>query len=427
MDKHIHYSIRLALAAATLALPIVWAQGGGHETFEMRPDAHPADISKLHDPVTELARRLASGKEKLAFDAERGYLPAILKALDLPLSSQVLVFSKTSLQHKYINPQTPRAIFFNDNVYAGFVPDGGLMELSSVDPEHGAVFYTIDQLRGSIPHLVRGEDCLQCHATPATLGVPGHMVRSVFTRPDGNAVLRAGSYLTDHRSTIEERWGGWYVTGKTENDTHMGNAFLRESEEGMGFNRNAGSNVTELKGRFHGERYLSQHSDLVALMVLEHQARLHNLIARLRREALAEPEQLALLTKSQFKSPLVERAEELLRYLLFADEVALKGPVSGTSTFTHDFMKRGPRDAKGRSLRDFNLKTRMFRYPCSYLIYSPAFDALPIGVKTYLYRRMREVFSGADTSKAFAGLSKADRLTAAEILRSTKAEFATIK
>ena len=110
MDTHIHYLIRWALAAIALAVPIAWAQGGGHETFELRPDAHPSDIAKLHDPVTEFTRRLAAGKEKLAFDEQLGYLPAILKALDLPLSSQMLVFSKTSLQHKYINPQTPRAI-----------------------------------------------------------------------------------------------------------------------------------------------------------------------------------------------------------------------------------------------------------------------------------------------------------------------------
>ena len=417
MDKHIHYFPLLLFTAARLV-----AQGG-HDTFEQRADVHPSNVAKLKDPVTELARRMAAGKEKLTFDEQRGYLPAILKALHLPLSSQVLVFSKTSLQHKYINPQTPRAIFFNDNVYAGFVPDGSLMELSSIDPEHGAVFYTLDQLRGSIPHLVRGEDCLQCHATPATMGVPGHVIRSVFTRPDGTAVLRAGSFLSDHRSPIEERWGGWYVTGKTENGTHMGNAFLRESEENSGFNRNPGSNVTSLKGRFHADRYLSEHSDLVALMVLEHQARLQNWIALLRREALAEPVQVSLLNTSRFRSPLMERCEELLRYLLFADEAALKGPVSGTSTFTKDFQRLGPRDGKGRSLRDFDLKTRMFRYPCSYLIYSPAFEALPSEVKTYLYRRMNEVFSDGDTSKGFAKLTKADRTALSEILRETKPGF----
>ena len=392
---------------------------GGHADFPAPLMGAPKDATGLHDPITELVRKIDQGKVKLEFDEERGYLPSILRELHIPLSSQMLVFSKTSLQHKYINPGTPRAIFFNDNTYAGFLPDGSLMELSAVDPERGAVFYTLDQSKGSKPRLVRNEDCVQCHATPATLGVPGHMVRSVFTRPDGTVAVRAKSFLTDHRSPIEDRWGGWYVTGNLERDLHMGNAFLRDTDDPAAFDRKPGTAVKELGGRFHDDRYLSHHSDVVALLVLEHQTHLHNLLARLQYDARRQDVGEAANIEA---TPLAAQIDEVLRYILFADEAPLKGKITGSSTFTAEFETRGPRDKKGRSLRQFDLKTRIFRYPCSYLIYSEAISALPKRVKQRLYDRLAEILSARapDSTK----LTPADRQAIAEILRDTHPEFA---
>lgn len=392
---------------------------GGHSDFPAPLMGAPKDAADLHDPVSELVRKIDQGKVKLEFDEDRGYLPSILRELHIPLSSQMLVFSKTSLQHKYINPQTPRAIFFNDNTYAGFVPDGSLMELSAVDPKRGAVFYTLDQSKGSKPRLVRNEDCVQCHATPATLGVPGHLVRSVFTRTDGAVAMRAKSFLTDHRSQIDDRWGGWYVTGTLERDLHMGNAFLRDADDPGNFDRKPGTAIKELGGRFHDDRYLSNHSDAVALMVLEHQAYLHNLLARLHYDARQlDADELANLDASQ----LAAQIEEVLRYILFAEEAPLKGKIAGSSKFAAEFETRGPHDKKGRSLRQFDLKTRMFRYPCSYLIYSEAMSALPKPVKQRIYNRLAEILSARGS--VILRLTPADRLAIAEILRDTHPEFA---
>ena len=412
--------VDLVILIAIFGSSILFGQGG-HADFPAPLVGAPKDATDLHDPITELVRRIDQGKVKLEFDEERGYLPSILRELHIPLSSQMLVFSKTSLQHKYINPQTPRAIFFNDNTYAGFVPDGSLMELSGVDPKRGAVFYTLDQSKGSKPRLVRNEDCVQCHATPATLGVPGHLVRSVFTRTDGAVAMRAKSFLTDHRSPIEHRWGGWYITGTFERDLHMGNAFLRDADDPGSFDRKPGTAIKELGGRFHDDRYLSHHSDPVALMVLEHQAYLHNLLARLQYDAGQQgAEELANIAAS----PLAAQIEEVLRYMLFADEAPFKGKITGSSKFASEFEVRGPRDSHGRSLRQFDLKTRMFRYPCSYLIYSQAMAALPKHVKQRLYRRLAEILSAPGSGPGL--LTPALRQDIAGILLDTHPDFAVV-
>jgi hypothetical protein len=113
-------------------------------------------------------------------------------------------------------------------------------------------------------------------------------------------------------------------------------------------------------------------------------------------------------------------AEQLIRYLLFASEAKLDGPVDGGSGYAAQFSARGPRDSRGRSLRDFDLNTRIFRYPCSYLIYSEAFDAIPEPAKTYVYHRLFEVLTGRDQSPDFASLSAGDRRAIFEILTATK-------
>jgi hypothetical protein len=323
----------------------------------------------------------------------------------------VLVFSKTSLQHEAITPSTPRAIYFNDNVYLAFVPDGGLMELSAVNPKRGAVFYTLRQGPASRLVLVKDHDCFQCHATNVTRGVPGHTLRSVFTRPDGQIAPRTPTYLTDHRSPIGERWGGWFVSGTLSGDTHMGNALFREGSDPATFDRAAGTDVKDISRLFYSGRYPSAHSDIVALMVLDHQVHMHNLIAQLH-------------YFSDAGMPWQEKLEELLRYTLFVDEAPLKGPVAGTTAFAVDFTKLGPADSRGRTLRQFDLRTRLFRYPCSYLIYSDALLDLPAEVKRRFYGRLGEVLSGRDTSAPFAGLQPADRSSIREILAATHREFA---
>jgi hypothetical protein len=356
--------------------------------------------------------------------------------LKIPQSAQVLVFSKTSFQLQRIGPQTPRALYFNDDVYIGWVVDGEVIEVSSVDPLKGSIFYTLDQNRNRKPKFTRRDECLQCHASPRTLGVPGHIVRSVYPGADGYPIFQAGGYNTDHRSPMKERWGGWYVTGTHANDLHMGNAFLadKDKENPENMDLKAGANVKSVVDRFDSSRYLSPHSDIVSLMVLEHQVRMHNLLTRVSYEARVALEQQASMNKAlgrpdgewsdSTRRRIHNPTEVLLQYMLFADEAPLEGRVEGTSAFARDFARLGPRDEHGRSLREFDLQKRLFKYPCSFLVYSQAFDELPAAVKDRLYLRLWEVLSGDDRTKTFGVLSVNDRLAVKEILIATKPEIA---
>jgi hypothetical protein len=367
---------------------------------------------------------------KLKFADDHGYLPALLKELNVPQSSQVLVFSKTSFQRERITPKTPRALYFNDDVYVGFCLRGDVLEVSAVDTKIGTAFYTLDQAADDKPQFLRQKDnCLTCHASTATGGAPGHLVRSVFTDRYGLPVLTAGTFRTDHSSPLSERWGGWYVTGTHGKETHMGNWVVENKRDPAAEGNAKGQNVTELKSRFTVANYLTPHSDLVALLVFEHQTECHNRIARALITTKQARHYQATLNKelgepADHKWDSVARRIEsagdaLAKYLLFSGEVKLEGPVSGTSDFAKEFGARGPFDKRGRSLRQFDLQTRLFKYPCSYLIYSRGFQALPPEVKNHTLKRLHEVLTGTDTSEPFAHLSAADRKAILEILRDT--------
>jgi hypothetical protein len=400
-----------ALVVAALTSAVLLAQGHDVVIPYVPP---PQDNTRLHDPVTALVHRVEAGTAHLTAAPVGGVLPSLLRELKIPASSQVLVFSKTSLQYEFISPRTPRALYFNDDTYLGFVPDSTTMELSSVDPEAGAVFYTIAHRTGARPVLVTDARCLQCHQIPATLGVSGHLMRSTFARADGTLARDEPSFLTDDTSPFEERWGGWFVTGTVQGALHMGNAPLPESQHAASFDRHRGSAMTDVSAIFEHQRYLSPESDVVALMVLGHQIRMHNLIARLHHTASAP---------GAAQKDVDAGIEDLLRYMLFVDAVPLPGPVKGSTTFAADFERLGPTDAKGRSLRDFDLTTRLFKYPCSYLIYSDAFLGLPAAAKTAIYARLDAILSGQDRDPAFAKLRPADRTAIREILQATHPEF----
>jgi hypothetical protein len=419
--------VPILLSAACLSTFCPAARG--EIPFEREPINYLT--APVHDPVAQLQSRIQAGTVSLGHDNHQGYLSAVLQRLGVPISSQVLVFSKTSFQRSRISPETPRAIYFNDEVYVGFVQGGEVLEFSAVDPDLGATFYLLEQAKTSSPSFLRQtHDCLQCHASGKTLDVPGHMVRSVYPEESGQPAFNAGTFSTSHESPLHERWGGWYVTGTHGKQTHMGNVLVTDRASPEKLELKAGANVTDLSGRFDTSAYLSPRSDIVALMVLEHQVKMHNLItlanyqtriavqySRAINKALGEPEDaISESTARRFQAP----AEDLVKYLLFVDEAELSEPIGGTTSFASDFQARGPCDHQGRSLRELDLKTRLFKYPCSYLIYSRAFDALPGPVRDHVYRRLWEVLSGQDSSPAFARRTAAERQAILQILRKTK-------
>jgi cytochrome c553 len=381
------------------------------------------------DAVARLQQRIDNGAVTLTFDARTGYLSSLLTNLNIPLSSQVLILSKSSAQMSGISPARPRAVYFNDEAYVGWVQEGGL-ELAAVDPKGGPFFYTLTQEENPHPKLERHTTtCVGCHDSsddPAKL-IPRLLMLSVLPDRDGRAIGAAALATTD-RSPLRERWGGWYVTGTHGRQTHMGNqTFLPPAGDLTtipdfikDLDLSRGSNVTDLTNRFDTKPYLRATSDIVALMVLGHQSHVHNLMAV---AVYKVQDALAGQPKDADINALVkELGEPVVRAMLFSGEAPLTDPVAGTSGFADDFMKPGPRDSRGRSLRDLDLKTRLLRYPLSYVIYSDSFDQMPAVLKDYIYRRLREVLSGADKSPAYAHLSASDREAIVAILRDTKPE-----
>ena len=419
---------KAALITLLACLQTAIAQLGLAQEYEQAPIQYSQ--AEPHNCVTRLVERIQAGQTHLRHEPRFGYLRSLLKELQVSQSSQMLVFSKTSLQRHRISPQTPRALYFNDDVYVGFCQQGDVLELSAVDPQLGTVFYTVDQQQVDSPRFTRQADnCLICHSSSHTKDVPGHLVRSVFTDTAGFPILSAGTYRINQTSPLEKRWGGWYVTGTHGSQKHLGNLTIDGHNVPHDLDNSAGMNLVELGDRIQSADYLSGHSDIVALLVLEHQTDAQNLIARanfLTRQALhyqqalnRELHESAAHIWDSTKSRIKSAGEPLVEYLLFSGEAELTNRVRGTSGFASEFAQRGPRDRQGRSLRDFDLETRLFEYRCSYLIYSSSFRELPGEARDYVLRRMWEVLSGKDESKKFSHLTANERQAILEILKDT--------
>lgn len=391
-------------------LPVAWAW-----------DDEPAEPD---DPVARLQKQLDKGETTLDYRPGWGYLESLLEHFHINIDSQVLVFSKTSFQADLIGPKAPRAIYFNDNVYVGYVQKGPVLEFIGVDPAQHLNFYTLDVTKKDKIEFERQDrKCTNCHNAGAISRLE---VQSSIPEADGTPFVVLGGVEptdTDDRTPLEKRWGGWYVTGTHGSQHHMGNAVAPDLFHPFDLETAGTQNLTDLSGKFDTKNYLAPTSDIVALMTLEHQTRMIYLmtsVSRLFNAAMARGG--GGLDGNNAKA-LDASVNEMVTYMLFADETPLLDPVKGVSTFTQTFAARGPRDKQGRSLRDFDLKKRMFRYPLSYLIYSDLFENMPAPAKDKIYRRIFDVLSGADTSPVFARLSDEDRRAVLEILRDTKADL----
>jgi len=407
----------LAAALAWGASVVVSAQFTD-SAFELDHPAVQYPTRATTDVVSTLNASLRSGQTTLGFENQTGYLRPLLDRLHVPVDSQIAVFSQTSLQKNLIRPSNPRTIFFNDSVAVAWMR-GGFIEVATQDPQQGAVFYILQQTWAPVPQLTREDRCLGCHYAAITLGVPGFLANSVPSGTDGKTMPWLGNYVTDHRSPLEERWGGWYVTGRV-GARHLGNAPVKDKNADDLTIENANLNVPTLTSRFDTSAYLSPHSDVVALLVFDHQVRMMNLLTRIGWEARVLAHEGRSVDAAA--AALHTAAVDVVDYMLFVDEAPLAG-VQGSSTFARTFAAQGPRDSKGRSLRDLDLGTRLLRYPCSYLIYSAAFDQLLPSAKQAIYARMWDVLSGGARAAKYARLTRADRQAILEILRDTKIDL----
>ena len=358
---------------------------------------------KTDNPLARLLAADSGFGSTWPYDPHSGYLKSLLKALSVPIESQLLVFSQTALNPRLVSPQTPRAVYFNDSVAVGWVPQAASIEIAAMDPAKGAVFYTLSQNRQAKPLVARETRCLTCHAGGLTMQVPGLMLRSLMTDRRGKPL--EGFSDVSHRMPLRQRWGGWYVTGQAGQTNHLGNIIGREAIARQRDNPSAVSNQARLPDDVATRWYPAVHSDLVAHLVLDHQVRGQNLMIR-----------------AGYEERLGRRSDvedRLFRYLLFLDEWHWPEPVSGTSGYQRWFSKQGPRSGTGRSLRAFDLQTRLFRHRLSYLVYSPLFGGLPQPVLARLGQRWWEFLS--DPRPEVEGIPLAERQQILDILRSSRA------
>jgi len=412
---------RLLITAALVFAAVLVASAQRRDVF-VQSRLIPAinyDTAETNDPIARLNKRLADGSVTLKYEPDNGYLRSVLAALNIPVESQGLVFSQTSFEGKLINVKNPRAIYFSDSAALGWVRGSDLLEVAGQDPRQGMVFYYLDQKPTARPRFTRSNECLSCHLSWDNLGVPGLMVQSVNPLPDEYSYVVG--FNNNHSSPFSQRFGGWYVTGSYGGIRHMGNISVMPEDKGK-LKVAKPFELASVEGLFDPKGYLTPYSDASALLVLAHQAAMTNHITRLGWEA-----RVAAATPSDdARARVKEAAQDLVDYLLFVDEEPLRSPVRGASGFIEKFSAQGPRDSKGRSLHALDLQTRLLKYPCSYMIYTEAFDALPAAARDAVYARMWQILSGAETGRRYTRLKPADRTAILEILRETKKDLPAV-
>lgn len=391
--------------------------------FEQAPIRYSE--TKSRDAMARLSADWQAGRKPLPKGEPREVLRTLLKQLEIPEESQVLVYSRTSQQNHLIRYDNPRAIYHSADSSVGYVP-GGSIEVASTDPVIGPVFYVLNKTRvGRADLAVRDNTCLQCHGTSRTDLVPGLMVRSVFPDKNGHPILSAGTYLTTDASPLKERWGGWFVTGMHGNFRHMGNT-IAEPLDGGGarFDYEAGANWESLQGKIDTTKYLRPTSDIVSLLILEHQCQTQNILTK----AGMEYRRLVYLQKAidpevdvtgegMASRSARDSAKEIVSAFLYCDEIDLGDGVEGDPAFVDAFEKSGRKDRKGNSLRQLRLFGRIFKNRCSYLIHSAAFESLPTVVRTKTLEELWSALDGSEKESAHLGTGERERIVA--ILRET--------
>ena len=367
-----------------------------------------------HDAFSRLIPRLSSGEIQLDAGSDQAQLVSLLKALDVPVTSQLLVYSATSFQGGLIHPTNPRALYFNDEVYVGYVP-GGRIEIAAIDPALGPVFRIFRPALTGRPEFTRSERCMNCHAGRTSQQVPGFVAESVICTTTGASLDGFRREQVGHTIPLSLRLGGWHVTGAHERGGHLGN-LMGEAAPG-GYRR-----VPVPPGTlFDWARYPASTSDLLPHLIHEHQLGFHNLVTLAvyrTRDALAAGNGIL---PAEDRPMLDDLARQLVRYLLFAGEAAL--PATGIqpdAAYLRDFQARRIATASGASLRELDLRTRLLRHRCSYMIHTPGFTALPAEFKTRVLAGLTAALREENGPPDFAYIPAAEKRAIRAILRETK-------
>lgn len=377
-----------------------------HRYLEHTPD----------DRLARLRKQIEAGGVKLDTSDDKAFLASLLKALDVPISSQLLVFSASSLQSEIINPRNPRALYFNEDVYVGYVP-GGKVEIIAMDPEMGAMFYIFERLRpqGPVPPITRSDKCFNCHAGNATKRVPGLIAESLLPMLSGASLETYRRDEQGHQIPLEKRFGGWHLTGEHHLKDSLANMMGRTSAS-RGFEK-----VKIEPGQMSDLKlHLLPTSDILPHLIHEHQIGFENRVfhaAYVMRQLMADGRgTLPLSAKPQVE----ELADELARYILFADEAKLPPEgISGDAEFIREFQRNKKPNEGGLSLKDFDLKTRIFKYRASYMLYTDSWQKLPPFLKERVYFKMAEGLREQNANPTYAHLLASEKQAIRTIIKRT--------
>ncbi len=379
--------------------------------------------SETNDAVSILFADIAAGRVRLEHRGERGYLESLLTLLNIDDTSQLLVFSKTARKSRFVTPETPRAIYFNDEVYVGYIPDTNTLEIASMDPLLGPVFFDIPQDVERPMDLNRETSrCLRCHDSMSNTGggTPRFMLSSRLVDSNGEIASHEVSVIMQDSTPLDQRWGGWYVTGLHGEQETMGNLMFEGRATSVSeIDLLANGNKVDLTEWVDTSPYLSGHSDIVALLVIQHQSEVQNTMTR----AVWDYRQLLAEEGRVSAEKVAELALPVLDALFMKNEAPLGGQVQGLSGFTEYFQNLGPFDNNRRSLRDLDLNASVFKYPLSYLIYKDSFAALPKPIHSYLVDSIYQVLSADEDNADFAHLDAQTRAVILEIVNVTAPGF----
>ena len=420
-------SLSLILGALATA-PLALAQF--YNDYDLEP--HGYFTKEAKDPTTLLMKRVQRGEVVISEQTGKPLLGRFLKELQLHEDTQILVFSKTSLQRRAVSYSNPRAIYFNESVYLGWMPNGRI-EIASFDPELGPIFYFQRRLADkSSPLLTRTRSCLGCHAGDATNFLPGSLGRSVYPDRSGRSLLSLDEYRrSGHHIPLADRYGGWFVSGNHGSMRHMGNAIATREGGKVTIDREQFANLEKLDQFFKTGAYPAPGSDIAALLVFDHQVTMHHRIVeasyRARQsifDSKLDPREtnVSKLAKGRSLEEFIEGRDKVIDYMLFREEVAIP-KVSCAPGFRRAFTANRLPDREKRSLKDLRLDGRIFENRCSYMIYSPSFEHLPPMMKGAIYNRLHEILTAKKPVDGFEHLGQDERQRILEILRDTKKDL----
>jgi len=425
MDIHRAIVTFLAVVFAGLWNTSAFAQA--FNDFELEP--HNYYERTAEDGMSRLIASWREGKHDFGSETGLVALQKLLTDLDVPVSSQVIVFSKTSLQRDLVSPENPRAMYFNEDIHVAWMP-GGKIEVNSFDAGTGGMFYFEVQPKnpGDRVGFEQPRSCFGCHGGSATNFLPGPLARSNFTDATGRRLRGVRSHnRIGHSIPFAERWGGYFVTNAPPTLEHMGNSFAVRAGREISIPESGKRSTTDLSEFFDVEKLLRPDSNILPLMLFDHQIELHNLLVEaLYRHRTEEynAEQNGGVPRKDLAKKTDSHFDKLVRYFLFADEPSLAGhEFDPAPDFVSDFHRNQRTDSAGQSLKDLDLKTRIFKNRCSYMIYSRSFEEAPQSMKDRVYDRLWDILSPEEAPDEYAYLDSDERRRILDILKATKSDL----